>query len=250
MYAATIEEVIAALDAIIARSRREGTRHGFFAALYRRTTLDVMHKCAAGYFEDNPRLLALDVLFANRYLEAMDLYRRGERPWTAWGVAFEAAANPRLRLIQHLLLGMNAHISFDLGQSVVDLVPGELTPSLHRDFDRLNDLLFGLIDRVQTEIACVSPLLGLLDRLALRLDETVVGRGIEAARDSAWEFAVALHALPPEQRAPLVLARDRTVAQAAQRIMQPGRLVSPLLWAACLDERRHIPEVLDALTAD
>lgn len=250
MYATTIDDVIAALDEIIEQSRREGTRHGFFAALYRRTTLDVKVKCEAGFFEDNARLLELDVLFANRYLRAMDRYRHGLPTCAAWGVAFEAAHNPRLRLVQHLLLGMNAHISFDLGQSVVDLAPDGLTPTLHRDFDRLNDILAGLINRVQDEIAQVSPLLGLLDRLALGLDEAVVSYSIEAARDAAWDFAEQLAAQPSTARPPLVTARDRAVALTSQRITRPGPLFGPLLGLICHNESRHIPRVLDALTRD
>jgi hypothetical protein len=250
MVVSTIDDVIAGLDAIIEQSRQEHTRYGFFAALYRRTTLEVKHKCAEGYFEDNERLLALDVLFANHYLEAMDRHRRGQRPVEAWQVAFEAAHNPRLRLIQHLLLGMNAHIGFDLGLSVVGLTRGELSPSLRRDFFRLNDLLFGLINRVQDEIACVSPLLGWLDRMALGVDETLVGRSIEAARDGAWEFAEQLAQQPADQRDGLIARRDREVADFARRIVQPGALVGPMVWLACADERRHIPQVLDALTND
>lgn len=250
MYATTIDEVIDALDDIIAQSRQEQTRHGFFAALYRRTTIDVRDKCAAGFFEDNARLLELDVLFANRYLEAMHRYRNGLPICATWAVAFEAAHNPRLRLVQHLLLGMNAHISYDLGLSVVDCAPDGLTPALHRDFDRLNLILFGLVDRVQHEITRVSPLLGMLDRLALRMDEAVVGFSLETARDAAWSFAEQLAALPPEQRPPLVTARDRTVAQFSRRIARPGPVAGPLLALACARESRCIPTVLDSLTQD
>lgn len=250
MYATTINEVIAALDDIIDQSRREGTRHGYFAALYRRTTLDVQQKCADGFFEDNERLLVLDVLFANRYLVAMDRYRHGMPTSAVWRVAFEAAHRPRLRLVQHLLMGMNAHIGFDLGLSVIDLADCDLSPSLHHDFDQLNVLLAGLVDRVQHEIARVSPLLGLLDRLALSLDETVVNFSIESARDGAWSFAEQLAAVPPERRQPLITARERAVAAFSQRIAQPGPLFGPLLDVVCYGENRHINTVLDALTAD
>lgn len=249
-YATTIDEVIDALDSIIEQSRREGTRHGYFAALYRRTTLDVRDKCAAGFFEDNDRLLELDVLFANRYLVAMDRYRHGLPTSAVWRVAFEAAHRPRLRLIQHLLMGMNAHIAFDLGLSVIDLAESELTPSLHHDFDQLNVLLAGLVNRVQDEVARVSPLLGWLDRMALSLDETVVNYSIESARDAAWGFAEQLAALPAERRFPLIAAREQAVATVNQRIAHPGPLFGPLLDVVCYDENRHIDSVLDALTAE
>ncbi|GAB4574863.1 MAG: DUF5995 family protein [Anaerolineae bacterium] len=246
--AASIPDVIEALDGIIARSRQQGTRFGFFAALYRRTTIEVLERCEAGFFEEPERLIRLDVVFANRYLEAFARYQEGKPTCAAWQVAFEAAQNPHLRLVQHLVLGMNAHISFDLGLSVADISPDTLPPALHRDFDRLNILLAGLIDRVQREIARVSPTLGMLDRLAGRLDETLVSRTITQARDAAWEFAEQLVATPPEQRADLIAMRDRQVADMAHWIARPGPIMGPLLRVICWNEGRHIDRILDALT--
>jgi hypothetical protein len=45
MPAHTIDEVIAQLDEIMARSRRENSRLGFFAALYRQVTIMVKDYC-------------------------------------------------------------------------------------------------------------------------------------------------------------------------------------------------------------
>ena len=74
-----IDEVIAQLDDIIARSIRDGSRLGYFAALYRKVTAKVKEGIAQGRFEDGPRMERLDVTFANRYLEAMDQFRRGKQ---------------------------------------------------------------------------------------------------------------------------------------------------------------------------
>lgn len=90
--ARTIDEVISQLDDIIARSIRDGSRLGYFAALYRKVTLKVKEGIAQGRFDDGPRMERLDVTFANRYLEAMDQFRRGQQTTRCWLVSFKAAA--------------------------------------------------------------------------------------------------------------------------------------------------------------
>ena len=80
MSATTIDEVIERLGAIIEESVRTESRLGYFASLYNRVTITVRDGVKTGRFEDNARMERLDVLFANRYLDAYDAYRRGEPP--------------------------------------------------------------------------------------------------------------------------------------------------------------------------
>lgn len=99
MPAHTIDEVIAQLDEIIARSRRENSRLGFFAALYRQVTIKVKDGIASGRFEDGVRMERLDVIFADRYLEALGHFRAGEPANKCWHAAFEAATSWRLLIL-------------------------------------------------------------------------------------------------------------------------------------------------------
>ena len=66
MQAKTIDEVIDYLDEIIETARATGSRTGYLAALYKKVTVQVKEKTAAGYFDDNERMEKLDVIFANR----------------------------------------------------------------------------------------------------------------------------------------------------------------------------------------
>jgi hypothetical protein len=68
--AQTIDEVIARLDDIIADCKQRQSRIGYFAALYRRMTVEVQTGIAQKNFEDGNRMEQLDVIFANRYLQA------------------------------------------------------------------------------------------------------------------------------------------------------------------------------------
>jgi hypothetical protein len=248
MSAQTIAEVIAQLDEIIARSRRESSRLGCFAALYRQVTIKVKEGIAAGRFEDGARMERLDVIFANRYLEALQHFRRGEPASKCWQVAFEAGASWRLLILQHLLMGMNAHINLDLGVAAAQTSPGEALPALKRDFQEINEILSELHEKVQQQIAALSPWLGLLDRIAGRADDIVFNFSLKRARAAAWKFAEQLASLPPEQQLPAIQKQDGKIEALANSIRRPGWLISLVAFIIRLRESNDVARSIEVLT--
>ena len=111
----TIDEFIALLTEIIEKSIAENNRAGYFAVLYRKVTVAVAQKIKEGYFDDNARMEKLDVIFANRYLDAWNCNNAGKPCSSSWQLAFNTCKNWRPMVMHHLLCGMNAHISLDLG---------------------------------------------------------------------------------------------------------------------------------------
>lgn len=77
MLPTTIDGVIEELDRTIATARRDESRLGYFPALYRKVTASVQQGIADGRFEDGDRMERLDIIFANRYLEAIGKHRAG-----------------------------------------------------------------------------------------------------------------------------------------------------------------------------
>ena len=115
MAAKTIDDVIASLEKIIADNIAQQSRLGYFAALYKRVTEAVKKGIANGEFMDGPAMEKLDIVFATRYLDAYETYMAKGSPSVSWQVAFDAAQRRPPLVIQHLFVGMNAHISLDLG---------------------------------------------------------------------------------------------------------------------------------------
>src|SRR6266508_6246532 len=113
MAAGTYETTVGALEGIVARSSRAGERAGYFAAMYLAVTRTVRHRAVAGHFEDGPQMERFVTSFAARYLDAFEAWRSGEAVSDAWRVAFDATSSRRPIILQHLLLGMNAHINLD-----------------------------------------------------------------------------------------------------------------------------------------
>ena len=69
--AETIDEVIHQLTAIVEWSKQNDSRIGYFAALYRKVTIQVKKGIEQGFFDDNPRMERFDIIFANRYIQAV-----------------------------------------------------------------------------------------------------------------------------------------------------------------------------------
>lgn len=251
--AETIEDVIMIMDEIIRNCRLRGSRLAYFTVLYRTTTYLVKQYCdEGGFFEDDDRMRRLDVIFANYYFDSLfaELHYKETPPSASWQVTFEAADNPDIVLIQHLLVGMNAHISLDLGIATAIVADGKLTDSLERDFNRLNTILASLIDVVQTEIGTVSPFLHLLDKLTLRFDEHAMDMVIRLARARAWRFAEDLCNAPRNQWDDMILKHDQYIANISQRILNPGIMMQPALWLIRNQEKKAPHHIISGLAGE
>ncbi|HBE00237.1 MAG TPA: hypothetical protein DC060_18845, partial [Gemmatimonadetes bacterium] len=75
--AETIDEVVDQLTEIVEWSRTANPPLGYFAALYRKVTIKVGEGIADGIFDDGDRMEQLDVIFATRYLHAVEAHRAG-----------------------------------------------------------------------------------------------------------------------------------------------------------------------------
>ena len=249
MAAQTIDDVLMALDAVIERARAERDRTGYFAALYREVTQRVRDGIAAGRFEDGARMERLDVIFANRYLRALDQHRRGVSPSRCWAVAFEAAPAWSPLILQHLLMGINAHINLDLGIAAAETVPGDALPALRRDFEEITLLLGEMLDDVQERIGAVSPWLWVLDRVGARSDEEIFSFVLGKARGFAWQLAENLAPAGEPERVLLIELTDEVVALLGRRIRSPRWLLRPVLTAVRAREQSDAAVVMAALDA-
>lgn len=243
----TIADVLAQMDRIIERCRSEGSKLGYFAALYRDVTVRVRDGIAAGRFEDGPRMERLDVLFANRYLDALARFQGGKRPTKSWSVAFRAAREWTPIILQHLLLGMNAHINLDLAIAAARTAPGDRLPALRRDFEEITVLLDEMIRGVQERIERVSPWFRIIDRVGGRTDEQICGFAMREARDLAWKAAGELAVLEPERFEREIARHDEIVAVLGRGIRSPGPLLRAALLLIRVRESKDVSAVIETL---
>ncbi len=247
MQAKTIDEVIEQLEKIVEWARRNHSRLGYFAALYRKVTVKVKEGIAEGFFEDGERMERLDVVFANRYLDGFERYQNNKVLTRSWTVCFDAARHWWPIVLQHVLLGMNAHINLDLGVAAARTCPGNAVHGLKNDFNKINEILAGLVDGVERELTQVWPVLGRLDRIAGKTDEAVINFSMTKARNHAWNVAEDLACLEESEQMPKIDELDREMATLGRKVRYPGLVIGTVTKTIRLGERGTIPQIIDIL---
>ena len=246
----TIDAVIVELDTIIAASIQQGDYLAVFAYVYRRTTAEIKRAIFAGDFEDNARMEKFDVVFANRYIKAYREFASGQATSACWQVAFESKEDP-LTILQHLFMGMNAHISFDLGVAAADFAPGDQLALIKNDFMKVNQILADLVEEMQGYISKISGALFLLDWVGGKKDEKIAGFGIRGARQVAWMMARQLAVLKDEERTAKIKQFDQDVAVVNQIIRKPpGRLMTIVLGIIRFFEEKEIGQIIHLIKTE
>jgi Family of unknown function (DUF5995) len=243
------DRVLERLTGSVERCAATGDRVGYFAAMYLAVTETVRGRAEAGGFVDAARMEHFVDSFADRYVRAHDAWRAGERCPVSWRAAFEATRRWRPVILQHLLLGINAHINLDLGVTASALGAGGSLAAVRVDFDAINDVLAELVDGCQQALNEVSPWLDLADHIGGGGDETVIRFSLIVARRQAWSTATRLAALPEARRDAEIAAVDRATAGVAHVVEHPGIAASTVLLLVRARERAAPGDVMALLAA-
>jgi hypothetical protein len=191
-----IAKVVAAMDVRLVRMPPERTAQRLFLDTYRRTTLAVGKAIEDARFEDPEWVERWDVVFADLYLAALDLDLAGSpdvpRPWR---LAFDAPAS--LPALRHVLLGINAHINYDLPQALLAVINDDefgdqvLLARRARDHERIDAVLAGRVAAEDDELGGVSSRT-VVDRLLQPLNRLSSKRFLREARQKVWHNTVEL----------------------------------------------------------
>jgi hypothetical protein len=190
-----------------------------------------------------------DAQFANRYFAAYETWTSGGQPSQCWQVAFSGMRSGQLIILQDLLVGINAHINLDLGVAAGESFPGASLQAFHGDFDKINQILAGLLPKVEATVGEFSPLLGILAQLGGQDAISALDFSLDAARDDAWLHAEILALQSPAAWPLTVQAIDAKVALLGRLIAQPRGLVAQAVDLIRATESRDVPAILDALNS-
>src|SRR4029450_2055818 len=143
--ASTIGQVIDQLQQRVDTLPADQVHRRTFITTYQRTTQAVGDAVDAGFFEDPDWVVRWDIAFADLFIVAHDADQLGGHVPRPWRLAFQA--DPGLPTIVHLLLGMNAHIKYDLPAATLSVItdqdfqdPG-LIERRRRDHERIDKIL-------------------------------------------------------------------------------------------------------------
>jgi hypothetical protein len=180
-----IGRVVERMDGLLAQLRDARDPRHHFLSVYRRMTLAVEEHLVDGYFFDPAWVEAWDVAFADFYLAALE----ADEPSAPWVAAF--AAPRSMPALRHVLLGMNAHINYDLPQSLLAVIDddevqdGTLMVRRRIDHMRVNDVITGRVADEDAEMAAAGLRSG-VDRLLAPLNRIASRRFLTEARRKVW----------------------------------------------------------------
>jgi hypothetical protein len=165
-----------------------------FMATYMRTTMAVGAAIGGAQFEDPEWVERWDVVFADLYIRAYDATLSGAPIARPWRLAFDAPADlPSVRLV---LLGINAHINYDLPQALIGVISEAdfedpvLMARRNRDHERIDGVLSSRVSAEDTELGARS----WSDRLLTPFNRAGTKRFLAEARRKVWHNTYELHA--------------------------------------------------------
>lgn len=176
-----------------------------FLTCYAMMTDNMLKSIAAGEFEDGHWIQSLTHRFADYYFEALESYEnRGNPP--VWTFTFETACGKKAHVLQNLMLGVNAHICYDLIFAVADSIPvawAELPADLralrYRDYCHVNHVIGQTLDAVQDQVVEKHDRnMNIIDSAFGRLDEWMIQTLITHWREQVWGQSVAYMAASPD----------------------------------------------------
>lgn len=247
LHANSIDEVITHLDNIIDWSKKQQSRIGYFAILYRKMTVAVRDGIQNNSFTISARMAQLDVIFANRYLQAWHAYVNKRPCPNAWCAAFDAAEKKNLIVLQHLILGINTHINLDLAIAAAECCPSDKIHDLKNDFEKINSIIADLTQSVQDTLAKIWLPMRAINRITDKQQDAVINFSIKTARKASWNNAVTLANLNENDKKNYIERMDATVVCIAERVKNPGLLMSVLLGIIRIREPQRVPDVIDIL---
>ena len=242
-----IDDVIAILETIINESEKNNDPLGYFAALYQNVTIHVKEGIANNYFDDGPRMEQLDVVFAKRYLDAWYSYMNNEPVSLSWQRAFDLSTNYWPIVLQHILMGINAHINLDLGTVAAEISRGKKLDDLENDFNKINTILSSLVHEVQDDLSAVWPALKYMLKWSGKVDDFLVDFSMKLAREGAWKYANQISKVPEPEVQVSIDERDKRVADIVHIITKPGMIATFVLGIIRVTERGTASEKIRKL---
>ena len=194
-----IDAVIAQMTAAARELRGTGDARLAFHGTYLRTTQAVAAALQDGFFADTDWVDRWDVAFAQLYLDALAADHRGDPVPAPWAVAFGAArSQPGLDTVRHVLLGMNAHINYDLPQALLAVISDEefsdpaVRAAREADHRRIDEVLSARVGAEDAELQENAPAKTWRDAAMQPLNRMATRRFLREARAKVWANAMEL----------------------------------------------------------
>ena len=203
--------------------RSHHDRRSVFLTVYTTMTANVQAGIQSEFFADPDWVREYVVTFAEYYRRAAVAFERRdfESVPRSWQLAFAASIRGETLVAQDALLGINAHINYDLTYTLTELPIDPDRETKRADHVRINEILGRLVDVVQDTLVAVYAALGVseLDELLGSFDEQLAMFGFRQSRQLAWRNAALCTDVPSKLIQRYVGWRAQTVANGAAYVL-------------------------------
>jgi hypothetical protein len=187
------------MQAQVSAWEKTADRRTIFLSCYMLMTGNMLKALEKGEFNDTRWVSELLHRFADYYFTALEQYEQDyQSSPLVWQLAFNATQEPGKLVLQDLILGVNAHINYDLVITLVDMLEpewGELSKDglkeRYTDHCHVNDIIGRTIDTVQDQIIeQTEPAMKFIDLALGPIDEWMTSRLITHWREEVWQNAL------------------------------------------------------------
>lgn len=191
----SVEETDRVLQELEHRFRDQGDPRAVFLTVYARVTREVDAGLERGEFENPEWVAEYLVTFANFYRQALLDYETGnvEALSGAWRLFFRATAVEDALVVQSAVLGINAHVNYDLALTLRTVGIDHDRAAKYRDHRRINAILGRLVDETLDRLAeTYAPGLARVADMAGPLGEAAWLLALAVGREGAWWLATVM----------------------------------------------------------
>jgi Family of unknown function (DUF5995) len=242
-----LDRALEQLDGIVAEATKSKQKYGYFAALHRRSVARVKRAIHDGLFQDGDRMVRLEAALFNQYFRAFSAYRSGKSLPIAWEVTFASEKNPNCTMLQHLLLGMNAHLHLDLGIAAAQSMKSDARGLRENDFMLRMNLLLSEIKPEAIGLGRFARAVALFDNGMCNTDVWLARQGRLRFHESAWDFGKKLSEMDPAYWASATSDRDSLVTELAWTILSPRLGDNTTLFLSRFFQSRNVAKTISQL---
>jgi hypothetical protein len=191
----SVEEAYRKLRELERLFRTRGDRRAVFLTVYARVTREVAAGIERDEFGDPAWVADYLVTFADFYRRALLDFETGdvESVPDAWRLFFRATAASDALVVQCAVLGINAHVNYDLALALREVGIDRDRASKYRDHRRINEILWRLVDETLDRLAeTYAPGIATFADLTGPVGEWVWYLALALGREGAWWIAVTL----------------------------------------------------------
>jgi uncharacterized protein DUF5995 len=239
----TLDEVVENFDRIVKWAIDAPSRIGYFATIYKRSTIAIHKAIDDREFEHTEVMTEFTKTFSKRFFDALNAHFQPrsyeDRPTLGWQVSFAGAKYGEPIIFQHMLSAVNAHVNLDLGVTAAQVGRGAMA-DLHSDFNMVNAILASQVQGVLDALAEISPRTKEIRDLMPGDEAEEINKLLMVFRDVAWHYANVLAEAPQERVRELIDTRDAEICTLGACYLYPPGKFRSLVNLIAEEENRDV----------